>query len=87
MTEEKQTMRFTHASILLLISVLSQTATAADWPQYGGPDGRWTADEGDHQYLQDWSKAQLVWTSEAAEIGPGRGQAPRYGFRNVVQNA
>jgi outer membrane protein assembly factor BamB len=86
MTEEKQTMKFTHASILLLITVLSQTATAADWPQYGGPDGRWIADEGDHQYLQDWSKAQLVWTSEAAEIGPGRGQAPRYGFRNADPN-
>lgn len=53
-------MRFTHASILLLItSVFSLTATAADWPQYGGPDGRWVAEAGDHQYLKDWSKAKV----------------------------
>jgi outer membrane protein assembly factor BamB len=78
-------MRFTHAPILILItSVLSLTATATDWPQYGGPDGRWVADAGDHQYLKDWSKARLVWTSETADIGPGRGQAPRYGFRNAA---
>jgi len=70
--------------LFLITSVFSPTATAADWPQYGGPDGRWVADAGDHQYLQDWSKARLVWTSETAEIGPGRGQAPRYGFRNAA---
>ena len=77
-------MEFIHESILMVIAgMLSLTATAADWPQYGGPDGRWVADAGDHQYLQDWSKAKLVWTSETNEIGPGRGQAPRYGFRNA----
>ena len=59
-------------------------ASAADWPQYGGPDGRWVADAGDHIYLKSWSKARLVWTSETAEIGPGRGQAPRYGYRNAA---
>ena len=48
------------------------------------PDGRWVADGGDHQHLKDWSKARLVWTSETAEIGPSRGKALRYGFRNVV---
>ena len=42
---------------------------SADWPQYGGPEGRWVADAGDHQYLKDWSKARMVWTSETSEIG------------------
>jgi len=70
--------------ILLITSVFSLTVTAAtDWPQYGGPDGRWVANAGDRQYLKDWSKARLLWKSETNEIGPGRGQAPRYGFRNA----
>ena len=42
-------MKFIHESILMVIAgMLSLTATAADWPQYGGPDGRWVADAGDH---------------------------------------
>lgn len=72
----------TIATIISLICMFALTVRA-DWPQYGGPDGRWVAEAGDHQYLQDWSKAKLVWTSETSEIGPGRGQAPRYGFRNA----
>ena len=40
-------MRLIYASILLLTSVLSLTATAADWPQFGGPDGsRWKCSAG-----------------------------------------
>jgi len=78
-------MRSIHTSILMLITgMFPLTASAADWPQYGGPDGRWVANAGDHQYLKDWSKARLVWTSETADVGPGRGQAPRYGFRNAA---
>ena len=69
-------------STALVVSALN--ALAGDWPQYGGPDGKWVASAGDHEYLKDWSKARLVWTSETAEIGPGRGQAPRYGFRNAA---
>jgi hypothetical protein len=66
-------MKTTITFILLLItSMFSLTAWSADWPQYGGPDGRWIANAGDHQYLQDWSKAKLVWKNETAEIGPGR---------------
>ena len=63
--------------------VSAPNALAGDWPQYGGPDGKWAAPAGNHTYLKDWSKAKLVWTSETNEIGPGRGQAPRYGFRNA----
>jgi len=77
-------MKRIHLFVLsLIVGTFSLTARSADWPQYGGPDGRWIADAGDHQYLKDWSKARLVWTSETAEIGPGRGQALRYGFRNA----
>ena len=77
-------MKCLYASIFILVtSMFSLTATAADWPQYGGPDGKWVASAGSHTYLTDWSRAKLVWTSETAEIGPGRGQAPRYGFRNA----
>lgn len=73
-------------TIATIISCMFALTVRADWPQYGGPDGRWVADAGDHQYLQDWSEARLVWTSETSEIGPGRGQAPRYGFRNADPN-
>ncbi len=77
-------MKRPHTSILIFItSMFPLTASAVDWPQYGGPDGRWVANAGDHEDLKVWSKARLVWTSETAEIGPGRGQAPRYGFRNA----
>ena len=76
-------MRRFQTLILLFIAGMFPLAAASDWPQYGGPDGRWVADARDHAYLKDWSKAKLVWTSETAEIGPGRGQATRYGFRNA----
>ena len=70
-------------AVLAVAGISSLTATASDWPQYGGTDGRWVTNAGDLQYLKDWSKAKLVWTSETAEICPGRGQATRYVFRNA----
>ena len=74
---------------LLLATVAISPAFAADppkithdWPAYYGPDGTY-ADLSKVPILDDLSQAELVWTSEHADLGIGKsskGGTPSYSF-------